>query len=210
MGNDDEVLERLESQDWNDIIIKLTRYAYWRAARYKWRTGNPGQLPGGMTPQDIALNAIEKVWNRTRSWDPGKYPDLLVHLKWIVDSDTGHLAQSMEHTINQRITNSDDGKAGDPIPDNSSPLIDSLIPETPEEQLIAREMGEYEEKVKKELYALVKGDEDLELLLSCLEDGIDKAELVAKEMRWDVTKVYNLKRKLSRKASAIIKIMEQE
>lgn len=210
MGNDDEILERLESQDWDDIVIKLTRYAYWRATRYKWRTGNPGQLPGGMTPQDIALNAIEKVWNRTRNWDPGKYPDLLVHLKWIVDSDMGHLAQSMEHTINQRITNSDDGKIDDPIPDNSSPLAESLIPKTPEEQLIAREVGEHEEKVKKELYAQIKGDEDLEFLLMCFEDGIDKSEMIAKAMGCDVTMVYNLKRKLSRKAAAIIKIIEQK
>lgn len=210
MGNDDEVLERLEAADWDDIIIKLTRYAYWRASGYKWKTGNPNQLPGGMTPNDIALNAIEKVFSGIRKWDTDKYPDLLAHLKWIVNSDINHLYESMEHGLCVRINDSDDDNDNDPVPNPSSPLSGSLITLTPEEHLIAQEVSEYEEKVKKELYELVKGDEDLELLLACFEEGIDKPGLIATAMGCDVSMVYNLKRKLSRKASDIIKIMVQE
>jgi len=65
-------------------------------------------LPGGMTPQDIAKKAITKVWDRTRSWDPEKYPDLLVHLQWIVDSDLSHLFNSKEHLTTNRIIESDE------------------------------------------------------------------------------------------------------
>ena len=96
MGKD-RVLELLETADWNDIILKLTRYAIWRARRYTWRSGDPTRLPEGKAPEDIAIDAIEKVWNGTRDWDPEKYPDLLVHLKWIVKSDIEHLLSSMEH-----------------------------------------------------------------------------------------------------------------
>lgn len=220
MLNDDAVLKLLEAADWDNIIVQLTRYASWHASWYKWKKGDPGQLPGGMTPQDIAKDAIKKVWSRTRSWDPEKYPDLLIHLQWIVDSDLNHLFNSKEYLTTNRINESEEEKEekeeskeltyNNLMQSSSSPLNENIHYKTPEERLIIQEVNEHEEKIKKELYALVKGDEDLELLLSCFEDGIDKSELIAKEMGWDVTKVYNLKRKLSRKAAAIIKIMEQK
>ena len=49
----------------------------------------------------------------------------------------------------------------------------------------------------------MKGDEDLELLLLCFEEGIDKPEKIAIEADWDINKVYNLKRKLLRKAAKV-------
>ena len=60
-----------------------------------------------------------------------------------------------------------------------------------------------ENNVLAELHDAVKGDEDLELLLLFFEDGIDKPEAIAAEMDWDITKVYNLKKKLLRKAAKI-------
>jgi len=215
MLSDNELLERLESADWKNIMIKLTRYAHWHASWYKWKTGNPGQLPGGMTPHDIALNAIQKVWSKTRAWDPEKYPDLLIHLQWIVGSDISHLFGSKEHITIDRILESEEEESteltyNNIIHSSSAPLNEGFYTKTPEEHLILREDKEREEKVKKELYALVEGDEDLELLLMCFDEGMDKPELIATEMGCDVTKVYNLKRKLSRKASAIMKIMEKE
>lgn len=213
MGKEDEVLKHFETADWSDIIIKLTHYSHWRSFRYKWRTGNPSQLPAGMTPEDIALNAISKVLTGTRAWDPDKYPDLLAHLKWIVKSDMNHLFTSMGHMTSDRIDESEDQDGSgltynEVISDPSSHFSESA--QTPEEHLLAKEKAEHEEKVKQELFALVRGDEDLELLLLCFEDGIDKPELIAKEMGCDVTKVYTLKRKLLRKASAINKIMQKE
>ena len=215
MVNDDEVLRLLEAADWKNIIVQLTRYANWHTSWYKWKTGDPGQLPGGMTPQDIAKNAIKKVWSRTRAWDPEKYPDLLIHLQWIVDSDLNHLFDSKEHLTSNRISESDDEESAELTYNNlmhssSAPLNAGIHHKTPEELLIMKENEEREEKAKSQLYSLVKGDEDLEVLLMCFEEGIDKPEQIAAAMGCEVTKVYNLKRKLSRKASAIMKIMEQE
>ena len=213
MGKEDEVLKRLEAADWNDIVIKLTHYAHWRAWRYRWRTGNPDQLPAGKTPGDIALTAISKVWAGERDWDPDKYPNLLAHLKWIVKSDMNHLFTSMGHMTGCRINDSEDQDGpeityNEAIPDPSAGL--SEPPQAPEESLLDQERIAHEEKARQELFALVKGDEDLESLLLCIDDGIDKPELIAKEMGCEVTKVYTLKRKLLRKASAINKIMQQE
>jgi hypothetical protein len=214
MPNNDDVLKFLESADWNNIIVQLTRYASWHASWYKWKTGGHGQLPGGMTPEDIAKDAIKKVWSGTRSWDPEKYPDLLIHLQWIVDSDLNHLFNSKEHLINNKIIESDEEESKELTYNNiihsSSSFNEAIHCKTPEERLIIQEAQGREEKAQKELYALVKGDEDLELLLSCFDEGIDKPELIAKEMSWDVKKVYTLKRKLLRKATDIMKIMEQD
>ena len=215
MVRDEEVLECLESADWDDIIMKLTRYAFWHASWYKWKTGNPGELPGGMTPEDIALEAIEKTWSRTRAWDPKKYPDLLIHLKWIVDSDLSHLFDSKEHLTTTRIIESEEEESPELTYNNimhcsSAPLNEAFHNKTPEERLIFREVNEREERAKQELYALVKGDEDLELLLTCFGEGICKSELIAKAMGCDVKEVNNLRRKLSRKASTISKILEKD
>jgi len=194
----DRVLQRLETADWKDIILRLTHYARQRARFYSWKSGRSDQLLGGKTPEDIACGAIEKVWAGTRDWNPDKYPNLLTHLEWIVKSDTDHLASSMEH------------KAIDNMPEHrdredSSTSYEETIPDplstTPEMELIAHEEKELEEKLKGELYAMVKGDDDLEMLLLCFEEGINKPEIIATQTGWDISKVYNLKKKLFRKVS---------
>ena len=211
MGKD-KVFDLLEAADWNDIILKLTRYAIWQAHKYTWNSGRPNQLPRGKAPEDIAIDAIEKVWNGTRDWDPDKYPDLLVHLKWIVKSDIEHLFSSMEHQKTGRIpTPKGDEKTepsyGEIVRDPSSPTPETAS--TPEEELIAQENMRLEEKLKDELYSAVKGDEDLELLLVCFEEGIDKAEAIASQTGWDVKKVYNQKRKLLRRAAKVGKTLDR-
>jgi len=191
MGRD-KVLDLLEAADWKDIILKLTRYALWKASRYTWRSGNPRQLIGGKTPEDIALEAVEKVWSGVRAWNPDKHPDLLRHLMGIVDSDLNHLIHSLEFKKTYN------------IPDSA--IIDEADKKgNAEEEMISRESAEYEEQVKTKFYEMVKGDEDLEMLLICFEEGIEKAEEIAAETKWDKQKVYNLKRKLSRKIALFSK-----
>lgn len=203
-----KVFNLLEAQNWPEIIRRLTYYAVSRARIYNWNSGD-NDLPKGKTPEDIACDAIEKVWTGTRTWDPEKYPDLLQHLKWIVKSDMGHLLSSSDHQLSRR--GFEDNETPDAIdaqdhtfPDASSAIGTLSKTNNPEEELIAKEKRDHEEQLKRELYEFVKGDEDLEILLVFFEDGIDKPETIATEMAWDITKVNNLKRKLFRKASMIL------
>jgi hypothetical protein len=198
----DRVLELLEAAKWRDIIIRLTYFAVIQFRRYGWRPG----LPKGNSPEDIALNAIEKVWDGTRDWDPDKYPDLLVHLKWIVRSDIEHLFSSLEHKTTGRmpVLIKDDGtevELGETAREHPHSISGKVL--TPEEELIAAYNRRSEQALLAELYDAVKGDEDLELLLLCFEEGIDKPEVIAIETKWEIDKVYNLKRKLLRKAAKI-------
>lgn len=205
----DKVLELLDNANWNDIILKLTRYAIWRAGYYTWKPRKSDQLLKGKTPADIACEAIKKVYNGTRRWDPDKYPDLLKHLMRIVDSDMGHLYYLLEHKKTGSLPkkSSEDNSPTDfnDIPSDPYSPIHSHFP-TPEENLISCEEKDLEDKLKKELYNLVKGDEDLEMLLLCFEEGFDKPEKIAFETGWEISKVYNLKRKLKRKAEKINQI----
>lgn len=211
MGKD-KVLDLLEAADWNEIILKLTYYALWRVRRYTWRSGDSNQLSGGKTPEDITFGAIEKVWSGTREWDPGKYPNLLRHLMWIVDSDIEHLFSSMEHQKTGRMPTLDDGKEPEPSYGRTVTEPSLAIPDTaptPEEELIAQEERRLEEDLKNELHKAVKGDEDLELLLLCFEEGIDKPKAIVAETGWDETKVNNLKKKLLRKAAKIGRTLDK-
>ena len=201
-----KTLGLLEAADWKDIVFRLTRYAYWKASNYTWKSRNSNQLPGGKTPEDIALGAIEKVWSGVRDWNPDKYPNLLKHLMKIIDSDLNHLFMSMGHWKSERIPNKSEdlgikGAPGKSYAGISSTMHEMSTTKNPEEQLIALEDKEYENKVKNEFYAMVKGDEDLEMLILCFEECIDKPETIAAQMCWDIQKVYNLKRKLSRRAA---------
>ncbi len=210
----DKILDLLEAADWKDIAFRLTRYAYWEASKYIWKSGNRNHLPGGNTPEDIALGAIEKVWSGVRDWNPEKYPNLLKHLTKVVDSDLNHLFRSMEHWKSERMPDrSDDlgikGAQDESHAEISSTIHQVSIAKNPEEQLIAVENKEYEAKVKNEFYVMVKGDEDLEMLLLCFEEGIDKPEAIAAQTGWDIQMVYNLRRKLSRRAAKFNKIIRR-
>jgi len=193
--SNDRVLDLLEAANWDEIILDLVNYSLWQARRYKWRSGNATQLPEGKTPTDIALGAIEKVWSKTRGWDSDKYPDLLTHLKWIVKSDMQHLFLSKEHQITSSMPEFEDGT------ENVTNYSERDQEPSAEEQLIIKEK---EKKLMDELAIALKGDEELELLLMCIEDGIVKAEAIALETSWDITRVYNAKRRFHRLTSKIL------
>ena len=200
--DNDRVLDLLEAADWNDIAKKLTYYAIFCFDQYSWRS----DLPKGNSPDDIALKAIEKVWDGSREWDHDKYPDLLKHLKWIVKSDVEHLNTSLEHRTTGRhpvIINEDGNRIELEETNHDYPHSLNKIVPTPEDELIKKQKQTHESILLTKLNDAVKGDEDLELLLMCFDYGIDKADAISVETGWDIKKVYNLKRKLLRKAVKI-------
>ena len=198
----DRVLKLLEAAGWDNIILRLTYWTTFRFQRYGWQS----DLPKGISPDDVVISAIEKVWNGTCTWDRDKYPDLLAHLKWIVKSDVEHLFSSLEHKTTGQIPViiKEDGttvELGETACEHPHSINTKVL--TPEEELIAKQRDKYEKALIAELHDTVKGDDDLELLLLCFEEGVDKPETIAIETKWNINKVYNLKRKLLRKAAKI-------
>src|SRR5438067_992758 len=95
---DPSIREHLEQIDWADIGIRLTAYAIWKARNFRWRTGRDWALAAGKTPEDIAREAILKVLDGTRAWDPQR-GGLLRYLEGVVDSLMGHLAVSQDNVM---------------------------------------------------------------------------------------------------------------
>lgn len=85
--------EQLENQDWSNIYKRLVHYTYklvfYRYPQFKVHPGSQN-LALGVTCEDIAQIAIEKVISGQRIWPDGL--DLFVVLKQVVRSELSNLA----------------------------------------------------------------------------------------------------------------------
>jgi hypothetical protein len=179
--SDSERLERLRAQDWETIILRLTAYAVYKIQRLSWQTGKQ-DLPGGRQPKDLAFDAIKLVWTGERACNPIKQSDLLKHLKSIVDSLVSHLIRSAEHMQRERVEGEVDGVAlvFDPVDEEASNALDEVV---------AADIFE-------RLWQRAKGDEDLELVLCCIEEGMSRPSDISDAVKMEVERVYKAKKKL--------------
>ena len=106
-----DVLRELEQVDWADVGVRLAGYATWKARNLRWRTGRWDILAAGKTPDDLAAEAILKVLEGERAWDPGRGP-LLAYLQGVVDSLLSHLASSPDNRIQESLAEEHD-RAGE-------------------------------------------------------------------------------------------------
>ncbi len=197
-----KILQLLEEADWEDIGYRLIWFSIKLAKKYQWQSGNPSDLAGGKKPEDIAYDAIRKVLDGTRDWNPDKYPNLLIHLQYIVRSDMGHLFQSY---TNQKSTRSSDIETKESDTPESQYI--TSVQKNPGDELISKEQKILEDTLKEKLYKEVNGDDELEMILLLIDDGIGKPEIIAREMGIEVSKVNTLKRKLIRKGKKIVNFL---
>ena len=95
---DPNIQRLLREVDWADIGIRLTAYAVWKARNFRWRTHQEWALAAGMTPEDVARDAILKLLEGRRAWDPQRGA-LLPYLEGVVDSLMSHLAGSQDNVL---------------------------------------------------------------------------------------------------------------
>ena len=88
---DETIFEHLQKADWDDIAVRLTDYAVKKARRYRWRTGT---AIGGESAEDLAFEAIKRVLDGDRKWNPQENHDLFQYLTGVVDSLLSHLSES--------------------------------------------------------------------------------------------------------------------
>lgn len=117
-----DVYKLLREADWDSISVELVAYAAFLAANLSWRTGDspdpearpsPDQLARnlniamGLNPVDIAQEAIKRVLDGRRKWDPSRGP-LMPYLKAVVDSLVSHLAESKDNQLQRRVPQGDE------------------------------------------------------------------------------------------------------
>lgn len=179
----DRTKQALDEADWDDIALKLIRFALYlmKEKRIKF-------LPDGMDHEDVAICAMQKVITGQRSWDPVKHPNLLTHLKWIVKSDLSENGLLGKNTDEEPVYTDDDE------------LLDFLHDNPFSE-------GSEEESFIPALLEEIEGDDRLELIvLAIIEGAIAPAE-IAEGTGIPLKDVYSARRKLQRKMNKAMEKM---
>lgn len=181
-------IEELKKQDWSEIAPRFLHFVK-SLARARGIT----YIPGGHSPEDVALICIEKLYTGERSWDPNGNIPLLDCLKGAARSllsSKGFLRSERDRGVSY----SDSEEALDvltsepeqtPPNDDTSPLV-------------------------KGLYAEIEGIEELENAVAAIEVGYEKPRDIADAAGISRDRIHEVKRRLLRKADVVRKKLELE
>jgi RNA polymerase sigma factor (sigma-70 family) len=171
-----ERLQQIDQEEWGDIYLELLDFARDKAKGLDFVKGG-GELPLGTTPDDLAQEAIHRLFDGRRKWNPEQDPDLCDYLKSVVSSlqsallekagyqrDSGNAVE--EHV---EISSSENSEFNDCLD-----ALESIINES------------------------AAGDDDLQIVKMGMEDGMKSAE-IAEVLGIEVGRVYDLSRKLKRR-----------
>lgn len=171
----DETLSLLVNHDWETTIPNLFIHAQ---GRLKGKT-----VPGCFTADDFVQEAYERVHNGERNWNPEKDLNLIKYLESVIDSLISASIKSKYNNLNEIDLNSFDPQSSEDIFDDfiASELYDCII-----------------EKIKDDI--------DLQMLFCCIADyNKTKPKEIVEELKWEISKINNLKKKLKR---IVFKILE--
>ena len=184
MAADPRVFERIQAigkERLDEIIVQLGLYAAWQIAR-KTRWMPRGVLPKGYDAESLALEAISRVLDGSRRWNPEAEPDFLRYLKSVVTSILWDLQKAAEK---ERL---------EPGSEDEETSV----------ELASRNPGPDEETelddVKNRMMSSIK-DGDEQLVLLCLFDGVTKPADISAQTRLSVKDVYRVKRNIQRRLS---------
>jgi hypothetical protein len=178
---DDELLK---------LLKRLALHADCKLARLRWRGVQGGSPPRGVQGQDIAADAITAVIEGTRAWDPKAQPDLLKHLRSVVDSIVSKLVNSFDNRSTRRL-----GPPG--VGDESSSAYEVTGSESdPAELVSSREAAE---KFRAPIIEALQEDGLAYQVFECLEADITKPSEIADYLGLSVADVNNAQKRIRRK-----------
>ena len=176
----------MSGEEWTLMFQRLVRHAEFAVRRY--RTVLRGfTLPGGRTAGDVVADAIRASFDGTRAWDPEKQPDLLCHLKSVIDSRVWNLVQRLERK-KRRALPVGDGEE-DPftsVPDDG---------DSPIEYVITDECGDELDRLVREA---VQSDDCMEWVAQVLQ-GEATFDEVAEAFEMEKDEVYQKRQTLVRR-----------
>jgi hypothetical protein len=184
---DQRIKEHIEAADWPEITRKLAAYA-----RYFFKIrDNQAVLPMGSSVESAVHEAIRKLLDGTRRWNPENV-DLLGFLKGVVKSEISHLLSLKEASLTTSVD-----------PEN----IEKYQSESPnpEQAVIAKENSRLVKIVHQKLIEQAESDSDYLSVALCLESGIHKPKDIAQEMDLDVGEVYKIRKRWERDFEKILR-----
>jgi len=177
-----ERLLELDDETWGDIYLELLDFARYKTSRLNYVKGG-GDLPLGRTPEDLVVDATERLFDGRRQWNPDKDPDLCDYLKSVISSIVSELLgkADYDHRDDAPLEDYHDLLSGNDATYND--CLDAL------QDILEEASSE---------------DKNLENVRLGIEDNM-KASEIAEFFRIDVEKVYTLSRKLRRRTSKKMK-----
>lgn len=184
---DQKIKEHIQAADWSEITRKLAAYA-----RYFFKIrDNQAVLPMGSSVESAVHEAIRKLLDGTRIWNPENV-DLLGFLKGVVKSEISHLLSSKEASLTTSID-----------PQNTEKYQSESL--NPEQAVIEKEKGQLIEIVHQKLIEQAESDPAYLTVAVCIEAGIHKPRDIAQEMDLDVDEVYKIKKRWQRDFEKILR-----
>lgn len=193
----DAARDLLEGHPWETTLPLLVEYARQRMKTRWWGGLTDGRLPGGREATDVAYEAVEKVLSGTRRWDPAAEPDLVRHLKDVIESDLNHLAVGFENRQVSTESVLDSRAAVAP----ASGFLAGLPSGDPAPHEAAVRMEEEREGAAfaDAFLASLDGDPGMREVVRCIFGGIVKPADIAAATGLPVAGIYNMRKRLQRR-----------
>ncbi len=185
------LLQEITDNQWGIILKQLIIYAELRLTKIGFE---PRTEIDSVSGEDFAMEAIKKLFEGKRNWDPSKHPDLLIHLKLVVKSLIwNHIKSSMKSIVDAQEptpveSNKDSGNIDEPdVTDDIEKVVERTDQENPLEIVISQEKWN-------QIEAAFGEDED-GFIIFC--DWLDELapRVIAENYAIDVTVVYNIVKK---------------
>jgi len=191
---DPTIHEELEKADWDATLPRVLKYAMSRAKMFRW-------LGDEVEPETLVQEAIARAYGigtngAYRNWNREKCPDLGDFLIGIIRSMTSQKAEHEAKFPTESLFNEDESTKDEKILKSIGGTEGAFKPKTPEEEILENENLQ---AIKDKLERLSDEDEDLGMIILCIEDGTSKPRHIAKETGFDIKKVNNLLKRLRRK-----------
>jgi hypothetical protein len=209
-----EVFQRMSQDELENLILHLGRYALKVCCKYRWRSGNPMELPKGETSDSIVSKAIKMVLDGSeRRWDPKKHPDVTKYLMDTLDSLINHLANCSENKLVKYESDcvGNDEKHWHTGGPERGPTTDWLVrQETPESILLRKEDQALEDLALSMLVDSCKNDPVLLRVIESMQKGQDKPAEISHSTGIQVEEIYNAIKRLDRKAALVRRRMQSK
>ena len=188
---DPAIRTELDNADWENIFPRIYKYAMARSWRYYW-------LGYVVEPEELVQEAISRAYgmgkNETyRNWNKEKYPKLEDFLISIIESITSHEADHAKRIKFKPLFN-EDGTLDD-FEENisSDEMANKGILNSPEDEII---QSESLQPLRDKLNSISENDEEIGIIILCLEDGISRPRHISNATGYNVKKVNNILRRL--------------
>lgn len=188
---DPSIRDELDKADWDSVFPAVLKYARSRAKKFEY-------LGYRVEPKELIHEAIARAYgvgtrSAYRNWNKDKYPKLDNFLISIIRSITSHEASHVSDFPEESLFN-ENGTPKDKKIIKSAETSDNItIPQFPEVQVLEHE------KVKPlldELDSISQEDDDLGMVILCIQEGIGRPRHIAEETGFDIKKVNHILRKL--------------